>query len=189
MKEKLLIFKDEKLNLKATISVICSVIVLCGIVGFIYELIFYKIDLGYFVKRGSTFGPWIPIYGVGGFFVLVLTYRFKGKPWLVFILNSVLTAIIEYFTGMALYEIWGLRLWDYNVEIWSWGNINGYICFRSILCFAISSLIIIYVATPFFIKLSKKVPENKYLFVSVGLTLLFLFDSLAYNIIRICQSI
>ena len=141
------------------------------------------------IKRGSTFGPWIPIYAVGGFLVTILTYRLRKNPVIVFISNCIITGGLEYFTGMALYEIWGLRLWDYNVEIWNFGNINGYICFRSILCFGISSLIIIYVATPFFIKLSKKVPENKYLFVSVGLTLLFLFDSLAYNIIRICQSI
>ena len=34
-----------------------------GIFGFIYETLFYRIDLGYFVKRGTTYGPWIPIYG------------------------------------------------------------------------------------------------------------------------------
>ncbi len=30
-----------------------------GIFGFIYEEIFYRIDFGYFVKRGTAFGPWI----------------------------------------------------------------------------------------------------------------------------------
>lgn len=184
MKEKLLIFKDEKLDLKATISVICSVIVLCGIVGFFYEVIFYKIDLGYFVKRGSTYGPWIPIYGVGGFFIPIITYRFKKNPLVVFILSCLITGTLEYFTGMALYEIWGIRLWDYNTEIWNWGNVNGYICFRSILCFGLSSLIIIYGAVPLFIKLSKKVSENKYLFVSLGLTLIFFLDAMVYLIIK-----
>ena len=28
-----------------------------GIFGFIYELLFYRIDLGHFVKRGITFPP------------------------------------------------------------------------------------------------------------------------------------
>ena len=36
-----------------------------GIFGFIYEEIFYRFDLGEWVKRGTTFGPWIPIYGFG----------------------------------------------------------------------------------------------------------------------------
>lgn len=36
-----------------------------GIFGFIYETFFYRIDLGYFMKRGTTYGPWIPIYGFG----------------------------------------------------------------------------------------------------------------------------
>ena len=42
------------------------IMILSGFFGFIYEMLFYKIDLGYFVKRGSTFGPWIPIYAFGG---------------------------------------------------------------------------------------------------------------------------
>ena len=43
---------------------ILLVFVIGGIFGFIYEEIFYRIDLGYFVKRGTTYGPWIPIYGL-----------------------------------------------------------------------------------------------------------------------------
>ena len=46
-----------------------------GIFGFIYEEIFYRFDLGEWVKRGTTFGPWIPIYGFGGIIMLGLTYK------------------------------------------------------------------------------------------------------------------
>ena len=55
-----------------------------GIYGFIYEEIFYRIDLGYFVKRGTTFGPWIPIYGFGAIIIMYLIKRIKDKPILVF---------------------------------------------------------------------------------------------------------
>ena len=47
-----------------------------GIFGFLYETLFYRIDLGYFVKRGSTYGPWIPIYLIGGGVYTLLIYRF-----------------------------------------------------------------------------------------------------------------
>ena len=132
MKEKLLIFKDNKINLKTTINILILIMIFSGFFGFIYETIFYKIDLGYFVKRGSTFGPWIPIYAFGGLFITIFTYRFKDKPFLVFILNCIITGILEYSVGYILYEFNGIRLWDYNTEIWNWGNINGYITFNII---------------------------------------------------------
>ena len=47
------------------ILIILLIFTFGGIFGFIYETFFYRIDLGYFVKRGTTFGPWIPIYGFG----------------------------------------------------------------------------------------------------------------------------
>lgn len=120
MKEKLLIFKDDKIDLKKTIDILVLIMVLSGILGFIYEMIFYKIDLGYFVKRGSTFGPWIPIYAFGGFFIVFFTYRFKNNPILVFFLNCLITGVLEYGTGWVLFEFFDMRLWDYNTEIWNW---------------------------------------------------------------------
>ena len=120
MKEKLLVFEDDKIDLKKTINILILVMVLGGIFGFIYEEIFYKIDLGYFVKRGSTFGPWIPIYAFGSLFIVLFTYRFRKHPIVVFLLNCLITGALEYGTGMFLYEVLNTRLWDYNVEIWNW---------------------------------------------------------------------
>lgn len=184
MKEKLLIFKEDKLDLKATISVICLCAVICGIVGFIYETFFYKIDLGYFIKRGATYGPWIPIYGEGGILIVLLTYRFKKNPWAIFFLNCLITGTLEYFTGFFLDKWFGLRPWNYDIELWNWGNINGYICARSILFFGISSLILIYFIVPKVIKLAKKYDENKFMVFSVGLAGLFLLDYIVYSIVN-----
>ena len=60
-----------------------------GIFGFIYETFFYRIDLGYFVKRGTTLGPWIPIYAYGSFVILLTAYRFRRHPFAVFLLGTV----------------------------------------------------------------------------------------------------
>lgn len=184
MKEKLLIFKDEKINLKMTISILVLIMVISGVLGFIYETIFYKIDLGYFVKRGSSFGPWIPIYAVGGLLIVLITYPLRKKPALVFIVNCVVTGTLEYLTGFVLYEVWGIRLWDYNVEIWNWGNINGYICFRSILCFGLSSLGMIYLIVPYVKKLAKKISQKRFNIISFGLGGLFLLDVIIYQIVK-----
>ncbi len=182
MKEKLLIFKDENINFKQTVYIILLAMILSGVFGFIYETIFYKIDLGYFVKRGSTFGPWIPIYAFGSLFILVTSYRVKKYPVLVFLISCVVTGTLEYITGLVFYEFWRLRLWDYNTEIWNWGNINGYICFRSILFFGISSLFLVYILTPILLKVFNKVSEKKIQGISYILTGIFIIDVIAYMI-------
>lgn len=176
MKEKFLIFKDDKINLKTTINILILIMVLSGIFGFVYETIFYRIDLGYFVKRGSTFGPWIPIYAFGGLFITIFSYRFRKNPILVFFINCLVTGILEYLTGLVLFEGLGIRLWDYNTEIWNFGNINGYICARSILFFGISSLFLIYMIVPILKFLSAKISEKKFTIISILFGIIFALD-------------
>lgn len=184
MKEKLLIFNDEKINLKPTINILILIMIFSGFFGFIYETIFYRIDLGYFVKRGSTFGPWIPIYAFGGLLITLISYKFRNNPLIIFIINCLVTGILEYGTGFVLYEFFGTRLWDYNTEIWNFGNINGYICLRSILFFGISSLFLIYIIIPILKKLSIKISEKKISIISYSLGILFLLDILLYGILK-----
>ena len=119
MLEKLNIFKEENVDFRSFINIIILVMVFSSIFGFIYEELFYRIDLGYFVKRGSTFGPWIPIYFFGGGLIVLISYRFKNKPILIFLINCLITGILEYSTGYALLKLFNTRLWDYNNEIWN----------------------------------------------------------------------
>lgn len=183
MKDKLLIFKDDKINLKTTINILILIMVISGFLGFVYEEIFYKIDLGYFVKRGSTYGPWIPIYAFGGLLITLMSYRFRKNPLIIFIINCIITGLLEYATGYVLYEFFNIRLWDYNTEIWNWGNVNGYICFRSILFFGISSLFLIYTIIPYVKKFAKKIDDKKLTLISMILGCLFIIDMIAYSII------
>ena len=184
MKEKLLVFKEDNYSLKRTISILILLMVIGGVFGFIYEELFYKIDLGYFVKRGSTYGPWIPIYAVGSLLIVLITYTYKNKPYLIFIINTILTGLLEFFTGLFLHKIFNLRLWDYNKEILNFGNINGYICLRSILFFGISSLMLIYLFIPLIKKVVKKSSETSITVVSYTLGILFVLDMILYQIIK-----
>lgn len=184
MKDKLLIFKEEKINFSRTIYLLILIMIISAIFGFIYESFFYKIDLGYFVKRGSTFGPWIPIYAFGGLFVTLFLYRIKNKPLLVFLLSILITGLLEYGTGYVLYEFFNTRLWDYNVEIWNYGNINGFVCLRSVLFFGISSLLLIYLIIPYLLKVTKKLKDDTLRNISLFLGILFLLDIILYSIIK-----
>ena len=172
-------------NNKLSINVLILTTIIGGIIGFLYETIFYRIDLGYFVKRGSTFGPWIPIYAFGSLFLSLIVYRYKKSPIKVFLLSLMITSILEYSTGYILLHSFNIRLWDYNKEIWNFGNINGFICFRSVLLFAIAGLFLVYFLVPKIIKLEEKDKNKKLNIVAPILLITFLIDTISYNIIKI----
>ncbi len=177
------IMGEENLSKQTMINLLIIILLVSGIFGFLYEEIFYFIDLGYLVKRGSTYGPWIPIYAFGGLIVTLLAYRYHEKPLFILILSILTTTIIEYATGYILDHYFHTRLWDYNQEIWNYGNINGYICLRSITFFGISCLFLIYGIIPFILKWIKKQNEkNLTILCYTGLTL-FLLDILLYHLL------
>lgn len=182
IKRKINVLDDENYSFKSFINIFILVMILSGIFGFIYEEIFYRIDLGYFVKRGSTYGPWIPIYFFGGGLITLISYKYKKNPFIVFFINCVVTGILEYGTGFVLYEFFGIRLWDYNTEIWNFGNINGYICLRSILFFGMSSLFLVYFVLPSVKKISERISEKNMSIISYVLLTLFIFDVMIYFI-------
>ena len=187
MKKLLYVFEKDNLSLKNSISALIVIAIISGIFGFIYEEIFYYIDLGYLVKRGSTYGPLIPVYFFGGFFIVLLTYRFKEKPLKVLLLNVIITGSLEFLTGYVLLKVFNLRLWDYNTEIWNFGNIGGFICLRSILFFSISSLFLIYVIVPFVIKLYKKY-NDKTLRIAIIIKEMIEFFSDKLSFLNTCNS-
>ena len=166
---------------------ILLVFVIGGIFGFIYEEIFYRIDLGYFVKRGTTYGPWIPIYGFGAVAILLLTRRHRSSPLKVFLLSQLITGTIELLTGFILHRGFGVRLWDYNVEIWNWLNIGGYICLRSVLFFGVSGLLLSYVVYPLLCHVTEPMGKKKVIALAVLPSSLFILDILVNVIKAACR--
>ena len=178
------IFEKEDISKRDITNLFMLIMISSGIFGFIYETIFYRIDLGYFVKRGSTYGPWIPIYVFGGLFITLLTYKYKDKPLMVFIIGMLVSGLLEYGTGYYLDKYMGIRLWNYYEEICNFGNINGYICLRSVLFFGFSSLILIYLIIPFLLKYIKSVRRSYMSMISYMLFITFSFDFIIYLILH-----
>lgn len=167
------------------IGIICLIVVISGVFGFLYEFIFYYFNGGMkgFYWRGGNFLPWINIYATGSLMIYALTYKFKKKPWLVFLISFISTGILEYFSGLGMYIIGdGLRCWDYNSEILNFGNIGGFVCLRSALFFGLSGLLLIYVIIPFCFYLASKMNRKVFLIISFTLCSIILFDEF-YNLI------
>ena len=173
----------KNLTKKQIITVICLLIVISGIIGWVYEFFFYFANSGFktFYYRGGNFLPWINIYMYGAFLILALTYKFKKKPLLVFLISMISTGILEYLSGYFLYGVLGwTKCWDYNNEILNWGNIDGYVCLRSVLVFGLAGLALVYLIVPTLIKLVKKYPKLYY--ISIVLATIFLLDEI-YNLV------
>ena len=168
---------------KKKLTTFFLIFVLCGIFGFIYEMLFYRIDLGYFVKRGSTFGPWIPIYAFGGLFIYLLVNRFRKKPMVVFLIGILVSGLLELISGFILLNIFHLRLWNYYEEILNFGNIGGFICLRSLLTFGMFGLLLIYAIVPIIEKIVSK--DKKYILfiISLILTIIFMIDTITFWIL------
>lgn len=173
-----------KLDLCRVLGVIFLVFIISGIFGWIYEFIFYYFNGGMekFYWRGGNFLTFINIYAIGAVMILILSYKFRRNPFIVFLIAFISTGILEYFSGLVIYEVFHLRFWNYNTEILNFGNIGGYICLRSVGFFGLSSLLLMYLIVPFSIYLSTKMSKKSFMILSISLFSIFLFDEL-YNLI------
>lgn len=176
---------ELKFDLKTLIGIIALIIVISGIFGFVYEFIFYYFNSGmkYFYYRGGNFLPWINIYAIGALLVFYLTRNSKKHPLKIFLISIVATGILEYIAGWGMYHFGnGFRCWDYNSEILNFGNINGYVCLRSVLFFGISCLMLVYLIIPACYYLAYKLPKKTFIIISYFLCALFLLDEV-YNLL------
>lgn len=187
MKEKLkkYINTDYKFDKLEMTGIICLIIVISGIFGFLYEFIFYYFNSGMkeFYWRGGNFLPWINIYATGSIMIYIFTYRYRKNPFKVFLISFISTGILEYFSGLGMYIFGdGIRCWDYNQEILNFGNIDGFVCLRSVLFFGISSLLLIYVIVPLCYYLARHMNRKVFLTISITLCSIIMIDEL-YNLI------
>lgn len=165
----------NKETLKKLIPMLMLIYTVAGFIGFIYEEICVYINDGAFFKRGTTYGPWIPIYGFGCLLIYFLTVRFRKKPWLVFLVSALSCGTLELATGFVLDHFFHTRLWDYSLVILNWGNLNGYICVRSVITWGLFALILIYLILPPLEKFQEKHPKV-FNVVAVSLFLIFVTD-------------
>lgn len=176
--------KDHNFDKKTMLGIFCLIIVISGMFGWLYEVVFYYFNSGMteIYWRGGNFLPWINIYAMGAILIYVLTYKKRKNPLFVFIVSMISTGILEYIGGAFMEHIMHIKCWDYTNEILSFGNINGYVCLRSVLVFGLSALLLMYLIVPLCFYLAKKMPKKVFLILSYTICAIFLFDEL-YNLI------
>ena len=185
MKYKDYLEKNHSFDKKTMLGIFCMIIVIGGVFGFLYEYLFYFFNGGMkeFYYRGGNFLPWINIYATGSVMIYILSYKYRKNPLKVFLISVISTGLLEYFSGLGIYIIGdGLRYWDYNTEILNFGNINGFVCLRSVMFFGLSSLLLMYIIIPFCFHVASKSNKKVFLIVTISICSIFLADEF-YNLI------
>lgn len=142
--------QDLGLSQRGFVSLLFLVMVGSAFAGWVYEMLFYYVDAGgQWVARGHGMGPWLPIYGFGALGIMFACWDVRMLPLRVILRSALVTGLLELVTGWVLFRLCGgIRWWDYNTEIWNWGNIGGYVCFRSIAVFALAGLALMKLVIP-----------------------------------------
>jgi len=91
--------------------------------GWIIELTYRSLNSRKLVNPGFLFGPFVPIYGIGGVFVSLLYQQINSYPVpLQFLIFAIILTVIEYITGEFFERFFQLKLWDYSDNRF---NLNG----------------------------------------------------------------
>ncbi len=161
------------------------VFVIAGVVGWVYEFIVAWIENGHIMAKGGNFLPWINIYAFGALLIIPLTYKFRKKPWAVFLISVLATGLLELVGGWLVYTIGnGTRYWNYDYGLWAFGSINGFVCPLSVTIFGIGALLLMYFVLPFCIKLATKMSKRAFLILAISLFVLFVGDEIINLILK-----
>lgn len=126
-----------------------------------------------FVNRGFLIGPYCPIYGFGALFMSLFLKRYLNDPLVLFVMIVVSCSILEYSTSYILEKLFHTRWWDYSNRKF---HINGRICLETMSLFALFGMLVMYVITPFFLKIFYSISPNLLIILSSLIFLCFLLD-------------
>ena len=115
-----------------------------SIIGYVGELIYCSLN-----KRKSgkaLYGPWCPLYGLGGLLITSVLSRFESNILLVYVVGVIVSSFTEYFVSLVLEVIFDARWWDYSFKKF---NLNGRICLENSLLFGVLAVVVYYLYIPF----------------------------------------
>lgn len=74
------------------------------------------------INRGFLKGPYIPIYGFGGTFLLFCCTPFRDNGFLVYIVALLGCTVLEYFVGWFMETVFHKQFWDYSMMNFTYKN-------------------------------------------------------------------
>ena len=169
------------------IGALLLIVVIAGFVGWVWEFCLQETSIGFqnlYVKGGNLL-PWINLYALGALLIILLNFKLKKYPWVVFLVSAVACGLLELLAGWLAYTVYdGARYWYYHDQWWAFGNLNGFVCPMSMLAFGLGALALMYGLLPFCIWLSKKMPKRVFLGIAIGLFAVVMVDELTNLVLK-----
>lgn len=140
-------------------------------VGWIYEVFLWAKDYHMFVNRGFCFGPWLPIYGIGGLFILLLFEKREWHPLIKLLVISLFAMIVELISTYIL-DFIGIgfhALWNYDGDFM---NFQGRVAPWPALKFGIIAMVVL-TAQPY---IDKAFNKKQVQYVMAVLSVLMIAD-------------
>ena len=125
------------------------------------------------INSGFLNGPLCPIYGAGAMVFEILLTPFKKHWWAVVLLGMLFADIVEYVTSVLMEKLFHARWWDYSDEFL---NLNGRICLKHTIYWAIFSLVYVYMVAPIYDYLISFVPQNIRTIALIVIFVIFIVD-------------
>lgn len=167
--------KEEKYSVKSLIIIFF----VTAFIGWIWEILLELIINGNLVNKGTLIGPYLPIYGYGCIFTILLFTKTNIKN----ISNNIIKTFcvivliftaLEYFTSLYLEKVYGLRWWDYsNYSL----NLNGRISLITSLFLGIAGCYGLYFYAPYINKKIMKISKNLLKIICSILVIIFFIDN------------
>ena len=150
------LFRLERRSGVYSVDTIVLTFFIYSLLGWVCEVVYCSVPKRRFVNRGFLFGPYLPIYGFGATFVIVLLEPYRSSWPLVFILGILITSALEYVTSFALEKIFKVKLWDYSTYPL---NINGRVCALNSTLFGIMGIVTVRIAEPIVADIIAAIPS------------------------------
>ena len=144
-----------------------------SVFGWLFETGIALLRDGVFINRSFLIGPWLPLYGICGFCILVTMRRFSEKPVLTFLFITGIYSLLEYTVNWFVESEFHVRLWNYNQYFL---NINGRIYIGGSVEFALLGCAFLYSLAPRWNRLFLKLTQTKRIWLCLLLTILFAAD-------------
>lgn len=139
-------FIIENFNSIESIQNLLIYFLIYSIGGWLLESVFKTIYERKLVNSGFLYGPFCPIYGFGTLGIIFFISPFKGNHIAVILLSFFVMSIWEYIVGVWLEKKYQTSYWDYSNYKF---NINGKVCLRNSICWAVLGWLFVEFLHPF----------------------------------------
>ncbi len=142
--------------------------------GWVVEGIYRSLTRRKFVNAGFLFGPFLPIYGIGAFLVIVLEHVLRDWPVALRLAAfGLVITLLEYMAGYLSEKIFKLTLWDYSEYRF---NLHGRVCLRFSILWTLLAMGFVMVVHPEALRRVAMLPDGLVQIAAILFLLYFWID-------------